>query len=315
LRSIARSEPPEEVPLVDRPRVEKKKTRVAGPFTVEALSRYSIDPARDEPPQVQEESSDHVEALLDALRTQGIPRPGKKPAKIDSLTQISAAGPLQAEGILDADGRKSKFAVSLGPRFGAVTMAQVGDALRWAIGFDLVVFAGFAVSADAQEKLATGKIGGTDVALLLANPDLLVGDLLKNTKASQTFRLYAAPDVKIERDGSQFRVTVEGMDSFDAATGDVTSYGKSSISAWFLDDDFDGTVFRVGQAFFPVTNGWEKLAKALRGTVDAELVEELHSWTSLPFDAGDHGKIAVRVVTNDGNAAEVVMDLPKADKR
>lgn len=314
LRSIARGEEPERVTLVDQPKVDKKKTRVSGPFTVEALSRYSLDPSSEAPWSVAEESSDHVEVLLDALRTQGIPRPGKKPAKITSLTELAAAGPLQAEGILDAEGKPAKFAVSLGPRFGAVTMAQVGDALRSAIGFDLVVFAGFAVSADAQEKLSAGKLGGTDVALLLANPDLLVGDLLKNTKASQTFRLYSAPDVKIDKDGSQFRVTVEGVDSFDAATGEVTSFGKSGISAWFLDDDYDGAVFRVGQAFFPVTNGWEKLSRALRGTVDAELVEELHSWTSLPFDAGESGRIAVRVVSNDGNAAEVVLDLPKSKK-
>ncbi len=314
LQTVARGEAPTQTVLYDQPFVDRRKSRVSGPFTVEALSRYAVDPSTVESVELVEESSNHVEALLNALRTQGVPRPGKKPAKIESLTQIAAAGPLQAEGILDGDGRRSKFAVSLGPRFGAVTMAQVGDALRSAIGFDLVVFAGFAASADAQEKLGAGRVGGTDVALLLANPDLLVGDLLKNTKASQTFRLYAAPDVRIDREGSQFRVTVEGMDSFDAATGDVTSYGKSSISAWFLDDNFDGTVFRVSQAFFPVTNAWEKLAKALRGTVDAELVGELHSWTSLPFDAGDSGKVAVRVVTNDGNAAEVVIDLPKAGK-
>jgi adenine-specific DNA-methyltransferase len=194
-------------------------------------------------------------------------------------------------------------------------MAQVGDSLRAAIGFDLVVFAGFAVSADAQEKLAGGKIGGTDVALLLANPDLLVGDLLKNTKTSQTFRLYSSPDVKINREGSQFRVTVEGVDSFDAATGEVTSFGKSGIAAWFLDDEYDGTVFRVSQAFFPVSNGWQNLARALRGTVDAELVEELHSWTSLPFNASDSGRIAVRVVSNDGNSSEVVLDLSQAGTR
>ena len=66
-------------------------------------------------------------------------------------------------------------------------MAQVSDALREAIGFDLIVFAGFAVSADAQDKLGSGKIGGTDVTLLLANPDLLVGDLLKNTRHRRPF--------------------------------------------------------------------------------------------------------------------------------
>lgn len=315
LRSIAHGTDPEKITLFDQPLVDKKKTRVSGPFTIEALSRYAVDPTVEATSPVAQDPGSHVEDLLGALRAQGIPRPGAKPARIASLTQVASAGPLQAEGVFEADGKHAKFAVSLGPRFGAVTMSQVGDALRASIGFDLVVFAGFAVSADAQEKLGSGKVGGTDVALLLANPDLLVGDLLKNTKTSQTFRLYSSPDVKIERDGAQFRVTVEGVDSYDAATGEVTSFGKSGIAAWFLDDEFDGTVFRVSQAFFPVSNGWSKLARALRGTVDADLVEELHSWTSLPFVAGDSGRIAVRVVSNDGNASEVVIDMPQAGKK
>lgn len=314
LRSIARGEQSEDVVLVDRPKIDRKKTRVSGPFTVEALSRYAINPGDDAPSAVPAEAdtSSHVETLLSALSTQGIPRPGKKPAKIESLSALAAAGALQAEGIVDLDGRKAKFAVSLGPRFGAITMGQVSDALQEAIGFQLIVFAGFAASADAQERLGTGKVGSTDVALLMANPDLLVGNLLKNTKASQTFRLYSSPDVRLVKATDGFRVAVEGMDSFDATTGEVTSVGKVGIQAWFLDDDFDGRVFRASQAFFPVTEGWEKLARALKGTVDAELVQELHSWTSLPFDGGDKGRVAVRVISNDGNAAEVIVDLSSA---
>jgi adenine-specific DNA-methyltransferase len=100
------------------------------------------------------------------------------------------------------------------------------------------------------------------------------------------------------------------LDSFDAATGATTSFGQSGIQAWFLDDDFDGTVFRVAQAFFPVSDAWEKLERALRTTVDAALLSELHGWRSLPFDAGDHRKAAVRVIANDGNSAELIMDLP-----
>lgn len=312
LRSIARGEEPENVHLLDRPKIERRKTRVTGPFTVEALSRYAVHPT-DETPSVSATSNptaNHVEVLLDALRTQGIPLPGSKPAKILALTPLAAAGPLQAEGVVELGEDRARFAVSLGPQFGTITMSQVSEALRAAIGFDLVVLAGFAVSADAQEKLSAGKIGGTKVALLLANPDLLVGDLLKNTKASQTFRLYTSPDVRIEPTSDGFRASVNGVDSFDAATGEVTSFGKTGVQAWFLDDDYDGNVFRVSQAFFPVTEAWSKLSRALRGTVDADLVAELHSWTSLPFDAGDHGRIAVRVVANDGNAAEVVLDLP-----
>jgi len=314
LRSVARGEPPEQVTLYDQPLVDAKKLRVSGPFTVEALSRYAVNPLDDDPSapdrvEDQVETSDHVEALLSALKTQGIPRTGAKPAKIESLTQMAGSGALQAEGVADLGGKSRRFAVALGPQFGALTMAQVGDALRESIGFDLVVFAGFAFTAEAQKKLASGKVGGTQVALLLANPDLLVGDLLKNTTGSQTFRLYSSPDVKVAKGKDGYRVTVEGVDTFDAATGDVTALGKSGIQAWFLDDAFDGTVFRVSQAFFPVTDAWKKLQKTLRGTVDADLIEELHGWTSLPFEKSDEGKIAVRVIAQDGNASEVVIDL------
>ena len=90
-------------------------------------------------------------------------------------------------------------------------VAQVSDALRSSIGFDLVGFAGFAVDAEAQEPLATGKVGATDVALLLVNPDLLVGDLLRNTTTSQTFRLYSAPDVRVDSTPNGIRVHVEGL--------------------------------------------------------------------------------------------------------
>jgi hypothetical protein len=38
-------------------------------------------------------------------------------------------------------------------------VAQVSDALRSSIGFDLAVFAGFAVDAEAHERLATAKVG------------------------------------------------------------------------------------------------------------------------------------------------------------
>lgn len=308
---FAKGMEPEEVAFLDRPKVVPKMVRVSGPFTVEALSRYAVNPDDQAPaagPAV-EDIADHVAVLLDALRVQGIPRPGAKPAKIESLVPMNGAGGLQAEGVLDRDGKKVRFAVSLGPRFGAITMAQVSDALQDAIGFGLVVFAGFAVASDSQAQLATGKVGGVDVALLLANPDLLAGDLLKNTSASQTFRLYVSPDVRVEHDEEGWRATVEGVDSFDAATGEVTSYGRSGIQAWFLDDAYDGKVFRASQAFFPVTNGWEKLERALRGTIDAELVGELHRWTSLGFEMPDSGKIAVRVIADDGNASEVVLTL------
>jgi adenine-specific DNA-methyltransferase len=188
-------------------------------------------------------------------------------------------------------------------------MAQVQDALTSSIGYDLVVFAGFAVSPDAAEKLSKGRIGSTQVSLLIASPDLILGDLLKKTKSSQTFRLYSAPEVRLEKEGDTLSVTLLGVDTFDAASGEVISVGLGGIKAWFLDSEFDSQVFRANQAFFPDSDGWANLRKALRNSIDSEILNEMSGWTSIPFTSPDSGKIAVRVVTQDGNSAEVVMSL------
>jgi adenine-specific DNA-methyltransferase len=311
---LAAGKPPESFPLRNQPKGDASRIRVSGPFTVEALSRYTVNPMQEnvppEPDDPQEpEQQDHVTTLLDALAKQGIPRRGHRPAKVVSIEPLASAGAIHAEGIYETeDGSSKSFAVSLGPRFGPVTVQQIDEALHDAYGYDLVVFAGFHADAKAQDYVASGKLGRFDVALLEANPDLLIGDLLKQTPSSQTFRLFAAPDVKLNRSDSEYTVEVLGVDLYDAATGETQFAGDEYVAAWFLDTDYDGMVFRVGQAFFP-DGGWEKLAKTLKGTVDEELMERFHGFESLPFEAGEHGKAAVRVVDDAGTTSEVVLDL------
>lgn len=314
--SIGYGEPPDEVPLVDQPRIEGDKIRVAGPFTVEALSRYADNPFgedRDEAVSA-DAAADHISALLNALRTMGIPRKGGSPSKVLTLEPLAGAGALHAEGRFEGSGDGSAperaFAVSLGPRHGPITVAQIDEALAESPGYELVVFAGFAATAEAQQYLAPGKRGRVNVALLEANADLLLGDLLKNTKASQTFRLFAAPEAEVHRNGDgEVSVELLGMDSFDAATGEVTSRNQDEIAAWFLDHEYDGSVFHVNQAFFTRSNAWEALGKALKGTIDEEVVESMHSFTSLPFEIGPSKKAAIRVVDDAGQTSEAILDL------
>ena len=311
LGSIANGEPSEEIVLVDQPIVNTKKTRVSGPFTYEALSRYAVNPFDETTGEVESGNSntDHIEQLLLALKSMGIPRSGAKPYQILELEPIEGIGSLQAQGVANLDGKQARFAVSIGPKFGPITIAQVQEALTSSIGYGLVVFAGFAVSPDAAEKLSIGKIGASPVSLLLANPDLLLGDLLKNTKSSQTFKLYAAPDVRLDREGEKFVATISGVDNFDAASGEQISLGKSGIKAWLIDTDYDSQVFRATQAFFPDSDGWANLRKALRNSIDSEVLDQLNGWSSMPFERGDSSKIAVRVITQDGNSSEVILDL------
>src|ERR1700755_1666775 len=144
LGSITRGEDPPSETLFDQPKVDHSKVRVAGPFTVESLSRSSIAPFS---PAGQEQSAaaeaaDHAIVLLDALRTQGIPRHHGRPAEGISLTPLPGTGAPHAEGTYrDADGSERPFAVSLGPRHGSITPFQVDEALARAPGDRHLVFA------------------------------------------------------------------------------------------------------------------------------------------------------------------------------
>ena len=288
LRSLAYDEPPEQISLYDQPEVDNSRIRVSGPFTVEALSRYAINPLHDDVPPDPGElnaTADHVDQLLAALKTRGIPVKGGKAVEIDTVVRLTSTSPLHAEGTL-RDGRT--FAVSVGPRYGPITVPQVDDALHDAYGYDLVVFAGFAATAEAQSFLAPGKAGRFDVVLLEANADLLLGDLLRNTQSSQTFRLFAAPDSTAEKldDGTVF-VELKGVDLYDAAKGEASARTREDVAAWFLDHDYDGEVFHVCQAFFPKTSGWASLARALKGSLDEEALEQLATFQSNPFNAAN----------------------------
>ncbi len=84
------------------------------------------------------------------------------------------------------------------------------------------------------------------------------------------------------------------------------------VAAWFIDGDYDGRTFCITQAFFPDKSAWEKLSKALDGIVDAERFEALSGTESLPFPAGKHKCVAVKVIDPRGNE---VMRIHKLEDR
>lgn len=297
--------------LYDQPEVDNSKVRVSGPFTVEALSRYAVNPMQDDVPPDPGElnvTADHVEQFIDALRARGVPVKGGRPVRITALARIASTSPLHGEGETE-DGQS--LVVSVGPRYGPITVQQMDEALGDAAGYDLVVFCGYTATAEAQQWAAKGRIGKYQVVLLEANADLLVGDLLKNTPASQTFRLFAAPDVAFHRADEDGEVYVElrGIDVYDPVAGEATSRTRGDVAAWFLDHDYDGEVFHVCQAFFPKSNAWDALARALKGTLDEEALARLAEFQSNPFTPGEHKKAAVRVIDDSGQTSEAVLDL------
>jgi adenine-specific DNA-methyltransferase len=86
------------------------------------------------------------------------------------------------------------------------------------------------------------------------------------------------------------------------------------VPAWFLDTDYNDLCFHVCQAFFPRTSAWDNLRKALKGHYEESVWEHLSGAMSTPFEAGEHGQIAVKVIDDRGNELLVVKKLKGAVK-
>ena len=57
------------------------------------------------------------------------------------------------------------------------------------------------------------------------------------------------------------------------------------------------------QVFFPMSgpnDGWSRLARNLKAEIDEELIDSYRGAVSLPFEAGEHRRIAVKIVDDRG---------------
>jgi hypothetical protein len=78
-----------------------------------------------------------------------------------------------------------------GPRHGPVTPIQTHEDAQTASvnGYDLLILAGFSVDPEAQAFIQKAPIKSLRVHFANVNPDVLLGDPLKTSRASQLFTL------------------------------------------------------------------------------------------------------------------------------
>jgi adenine-specific DNA-methyltransferase len=108
-------------------------------------------------------------------------------------------------------------------------------------------------------------------------------------------------------------VTMEGVDIYNPVDNSITPTGADKVAAWFIDSDYDGWTFCITQAFFPDRSAWDKLSRALNGpggVIDEERFAALSGTISLPFPAGKHKTVAVKVIDPRGNEVMRIHKLP-----
>ena len=308
--------------LYDQPSIAKNRLRITGPFTVEAVPFPSVK-ALDEASGPDEADtsiartgeSGRQHQWRDELLKAGIRgKAGQmlKFADLEALPSDNDIRNLHAVGHLDSGER---VVVSFGPEHAALEQRQVANAFNEAGNLfplpKMVVFCAFTFDPEAAKDIDCMK--GITALKAQMNTDLLTEDLKKAKSSNQSFWLMGQPEVEVRtlKDG-RYEVEVHGFDYFDTVKGELVSGGKSKIAMWSLDTDYDERSVFPRQVFFPMAGkgeGWEKLKKNIRAELDESKLDKFHGTVSLPFEAGDNRKIAVKIVDDRGIESLKVMSL------
>ncbi len=308
--------------LYNQPKVDKKKTRVTGPFTVEAVpfpTVLSLDETEHSAEATNAvarsgESARHYR-WNDELLASGIRGKNGRIYKFAELITLVGTRYLHAVGILDDSGER--VAVSFGPEFAALEQRQVALALEEA-GIlrptpKYIVFAAFSFDPEAAKDIDETNWPGVTLLKAQMNADLLTDDLKKKRSSNESFWLIGQPEISIGKTGNdEWRVEVHGFDYFDMAKGEIRSGGKRNIAVWLLDTDYNGRSLLPAQVFFPMAgekDGWSRLAKNLKAVLDESRIEAFHGTLSLPFKAGKYRRVAVKIVDDRGIESLVVKEL------
>jgi adenine-specific DNA-methyltransferase len=332
--AIARHAPQET--LYDQPFVDRKKVRVTGPFTVEAVPApavKSVDEILEPKPEPADASiarsgeTLRQEEWRDELLKTGIRGKNGQYIRFARLEPLPACRWLHAVGETRPSDegantvRESapaydplRVVVSFGPEYGPLEQRQVEQAWEEARMLvprpKLLIFAAFQFDPEAAKDIDEMKpeLAGMQFLKVQMNADLLTDDLKKKRASNESFWLIGQPDVYLERiadgeDKGKYRVSVLGFDYYNTKTGQIESGGADRIALWMLDTDYDGRSLYPRQVFFPMAGekeGWAKLARNLRAEIDEERIEAYRGTVSLPFALGEHRRIAVKIVDDRG---------------
>ncbi len=299
--------------LYDKPYDDKKKVRVAGPFTVESLSPHRVHSVGEDDELIDGvaerdygEGRDFTAMILENLKTAGVQQAHKED-KIAFTALTPWPGDLVcAEGCYRegdaAIGKEKRAGIFVGPEFGTVSRPDLVEAAREAgdADFDVLIACAFNYDARASEF---DKLGRIPILKARMNADLHMADDLKNTGKGNLFVVFGEPDIVIlPAEDGQIRVKVNGVDVFHPNSGEVRSDGPDGIACWFIDTNYNEESFFVRHAYFL---GAGDPYSALKTTLKAEINEEawatLHSDTSRPFPKPPDGRIAVKVINHLGD--------------
>lgn len=313
----------EQETLYDKPRIDKNRLRITGPYSVEAVPAPTVLSLDDSLPPAEADASiarsgetSRQSLWRDELLKTGVRAKGGAMLQFAEFETLPGLRHLHASGSLRDTGER--VVVSFGPQHAALEQRQVEMALKEAETLrpapKFILFCAFAFDPEAAKDIDEVNWPGVTLLKAQMNTDLLTEDLKKARSSNESFWLMGQPDVgpPIKRPDGLWQVEVRGFDYFDPREGDLVSGGTKQIAMWSLDTDYDQRSLMPHQVFFPMADakgGWNRLKATVRAELDEDLLEQFHGTISLPFEAGPNKRIAVKIVDDRGIESLKIMPL------
>ncbi|OIQ29244.1 MAG: site-specific DNA-methyltransferase [Alphaproteobacteria bacterium MedPE-SWcel] len=299
--------------LYDKPRIDRNKLRITGPFSVEAVPAPTVLSLDETLPSEEADSSvarsgetSRQSLWRDELLKTGVRGKGGNMMRFAEFEVIPGTRFLHASGSVADTGER--VVVSFGPEHAALEQRQVEEAMNEAYTLmpkpKFLLFCAFTFDPEAAKDIDEMNVPGMTFLKVQMNTDLLTEDLKKARSSNQSFWLMGQPEVDVrKREDGLWQVEVHGFDYFNPKTGEIEGGGTKQIAMWSLDTDYDQRSLMPHQVFFPMADakgGWNRLKKTIRAELDEDLLEQFHGTVSLPFEAGDNKRVAVKIVDDRG---------------
>lgn len=316
------NDPENTIYLVDRPKEDKKRSRLTGPFTVESASPYAFLPFSDDPAatgntDIAAAEGRNAERLLEALIAHPIcDAAGHEVLSVVETTPWPHGQLVSHEADCTAPGRETRLAAAIVLAASDVTVSDdmiaraAGEARRARHDIsDLIIV------ASAFEDAASADAGAVRVHKVAASRDLQIPGLGTEPDAG-ALTLLGEPDVFCERNGEgNLVVELAGYDTYDPATGRVKQSSGADVDCWMIDTDHDGTGFFPRLVYLP---GYKRndaqikgLLKSLGKDLDGAAEQALCGTVSQPFPPPRPGNnVAVKIITRTGAEMTALATVP-----
>ena len=191
--------------LYDRPYEDKKKVRVAGPFTVESLSPHrvlGVDENDELIDYMAEQRGDYLvkqtfpQLVLESLKVAGVQQAHKEDRITFTALTAWPGNYIGAEGRYYEGDSEKRAAILIGPEFGTVTRPDLVTAAREAAdgGFDVLIACAFSYEAHTTDF---NKLGRVTVLKARMNADMHMASDLKPTGTGNLFVIFGEPDITL----------------------------------------------------------------------------------------------------------------------